>query len=33
MKAEALALCEVQQSKKVVHWRNDAKLMDFLRKL
>jgi site-specific recombinase XerD len=33
MKAEALALCEVQQSKKVVHWRKDAKLMDFLRKL
>jgi site-specific recombinase XerD len=33
MKAEALALCEVQQSKKVVHWRKDAKLMEFLRKL
>ena len=33
MKAKALALCEVRNSKKVKHWRDDVSLMAFLKTL
>lgn len=33
MKAKALATCEVRGTTAKTHWKNDVKLMEFLRNL